>query len=70
MMPVIKAALLPDAVSDAFLRSLLPNTDASNALKHIVGGHGKQLAWLARLVPGLVRRQLAAAERSGKAPGS
>ena len=38
----------------------------SPALKHIVGARGKQLAWLARLAPGLVRRQLAAAERSGK----
>lgn len=43
---------------------------ASKDLKHIVGARGKQLAWLARLAPGLVRRQLTAAERSGKAPGS
>lgn len=39
-------------------------------LKHIVGARGKQLAWLTRWAPGLVRRQLLAAERSGKAPGS
>lgn len=43
---------------------------ASKALKHIVGARGKQLAWLTRWAPGLVRRQLQAAERSGKAPGS
>jgi NADP-dependent 3-hydroxy acid dehydrogenase YdfG len=43
---------------------------ASKELKHIVGARGKQLAWLARIAPGLVRRQLTAAERSGKAPGS
>ncbi len=39
-------------------------------LKHIVGARGRQLAWLSRLVPGLIRRQLAAADRAGKAPGS
>ncbi|HEY0302628.1 MAG TPA: SDR family NAD(P)-dependent oxidoreductase, partial [Rhizomicrobium sp.] len=39
----------------------------SPALEHIVGARGKQLAWLTRLAPGLVRRQLAAAERAGKA---
>jgi NADP-dependent 3-hydroxy acid dehydrogenase YdfG len=43
---------------------------ASKELKHIVGARGKQLAWLARLAPGLVRRQLTAAEKAGKAPGS
>lgn len=43
---------------------------ASKELKHIVGARGKQLAWLARFAPGMVRRQLTAAERSGKAPGS
>jgi NAD(P)-dependent dehydrogenase (short-subunit alcohol dehydrogenase family) len=43
---------------------------ASKELKHIVGARGKQLAWLARLAPGMIRRQLTAAERSGKAPGS
>ncbi len=42
----------------------------SKALKHIVGARGKQLAWLARFAPGLVRRQLKSAELSGKAPGS
>jgi NAD(P)-dependent dehydrogenase (short-subunit alcohol dehydrogenase family) len=42
----------------------------SKDLKHIVGARGRQLAWLTRLFPGLVRRQLAAAERDGKAPGS
>ena len=39
-------------------------------LKHIVGARGRQFAWLTRLFPGLVRRQLLAADRSGKAPGS
>jgi len=43
---------------------------ASKDLKHIVGARGKQLGWLARFAPGMVRRQLTAAERSGKAPGS
>ena len=41
-----------------------------SALKHIVGARGKQLAWLARLAPGLIRRQLLAADRSGKPPGA
>ncbi|HUO88966.1 MAG TPA: SDR family oxidoreductase [Rhizomicrobium sp.] len=43
---------------------------ASKELKHIVGARGKQFAWLARLAPSLVRRQFAAADSSGKAPGS
>ena len=50
--------------------SVIYDSVASKSLKHIVGARGKQLAWLARWAPGLVRRQLLAAERSGKAPGS
>ena len=46
------------------------NAVHSKALKHIVGARGKQFAWLARFAPGLVRRQLLAAERSGKGLGS
>ena len=42
----------------------------SKDLKHIVGARGKQLALLTRFFPGLVRRQLVAAERAGKAPGA
>jgi NADP-dependent 3-hydroxy acid dehydrogenase YdfG len=42
----------------------------SKALKHIVGARGRQLARVARFFPGLVRRQMLAAERDGKAPGS
>lgn len=42
----------------------------SKALKHIVGARGKQLGLLARFAPGLVRRQLVASEKAGKAPGS
>jgi NAD(P)-dependent dehydrogenase (short-subunit alcohol dehydrogenase family) len=42
----------------------------SKELKHIVGARGKQLAWLARLMPGLVRRQMIAADREGKAAES
>ncbi|MEI9993084.1 MAG: SDR family oxidoreductase [Rhizomicrobium sp.] len=42
---------------------------ASKDLKHIVGARGRQLAWLARLFPNLVRKQMLAAERTGKAPG-
>jgi NAD(P)-dependent dehydrogenase (short-subunit alcohol dehydrogenase family) len=43
---------------------------ASKELKHIVGGRGKQLAFLARLFPGFVRGQLVKAQREGKAPGA
>jgi len=43
---------------------------ASKELKHIVGARGRQFAWLARLAPGMLRRQLLAADRSGKAPAS
>jgi NAD(P)-dependent dehydrogenase (short-subunit alcohol dehydrogenase family) len=43
---------------------------ASKELKHVVGARGKQFAMLARFVPGMIRRQLATAERTGKAPGS
>jgi NAD(P)-dependent dehydrogenase (short-subunit alcohol dehydrogenase family) len=42
----------------------------SRELKHIVGARGKQLALLTRLFPGLVRKQLVAAEREGKVPGA
>ncbi|HEY0104483.1 MAG TPA: SDR family oxidoreductase [Rhizomicrobium sp.] len=40
---------------------------ASKALKHIVGGRGKQLAFLTRFFPGLVRKRLARAEFTGAA---
>ncbi len=36
------------------------NAVHAKGLKHIVGARGRQLAWLTRLFPGLVRRQLAA----------
>lgn len=39
-------------------------------LHAIVGARGKQLNFLARYFPGLVRRQLRSAELAGKAPGS
>jgi NAD(P)-dependent dehydrogenase (short-subunit alcohol dehydrogenase family) len=42
----------------------------SGELKHIVGAQGRRMAWLTRLFPGLVRRQMIRAERLGVAPGS
>ena len=41
----------------------------SKELKHIVGARGKQLAWLTRLMPGLVRSRLTADVKVGRAPG-
>jgi NAD(P)-dependent dehydrogenase (short-subunit alcohol dehydrogenase family) len=46
------------------------NAVHDKALKHIVGARGKQLSWLTRLTPGLVRRQLLANVKAGRAPGS
>jgi NAD(P)-dependent dehydrogenase (short-subunit alcohol dehydrogenase family) len=46
------------------------NAVHSSALEHIVGGRGKQLAWLIRLMPGLIRRQSRALSIAGRAPGS
>ncbi len=43
---------------------------ASKDLKHIVGRRGRQLAFLTRLFPGLVRSQLLKAERENKVLGS
>ncbi|HEY4944354.1 MAG TPA: SDR family oxidoreductase [Rhizomicrobium sp.] len=42
----------------------------SGALKHIVGARGKQLNWLLRLAPGLVRGRLTADVKAGRAPRS
>ncbi len=42
----------------------------SKELKHIVGGRGRQFAFLTRLFPGLVRSQMLKAEREGKVLGS
>jgi NAD(P)-dependent dehydrogenase (short-subunit alcohol dehydrogenase family) len=41
----------------------------SRQLEHIVGARGRQMNWLVRLVPGLVRRQLLAGQKAGKALG-
>jgi len=46
------------------------NAVHDGTLKHIVGTRGKQLNWLTRLAPGLVRRQLLADVKAGRAPGS
>ncbi|MEI9992390.1 MAG: SDR family oxidoreductase [Rhizomicrobium sp.] len=42
----------------------------SKELKHIVGARGRQLAFLTRLFPAMVRRQLAKAQRESNALGS
>jgi hypothetical protein len=42
----------------------------SKDLKHIVGKRGRQFAFITRLFPRLVRRQMRAAELSGKPLGS
>jgi NAD(P)-dependent dehydrogenase (short-subunit alcohol dehydrogenase family) len=42
----------------------------SKALKHVVGRRGRELAFLSRIFPGLVRRQMLAAELSGRPLGS
>ncbi len=46
------------------------NAVHDTALKHIVGARGRQLSWLTRIAPGMVRRQLLANAKAGKAPGS
>jgi len=46
------------------------NAAQQKKLHAIIGSRGKQLNFLARLFPSLVRRQLRSAERAGKVPGS
>ena len=46
------------------------NAVHATKLKHIVGARGKQLSWLSRLAPGLVRRQLLNDAKAGRVPGS
>ena len=45
------------------------NAVHSKTLEHIVGRRGKQVAWLLRLMPGLIRRQSTALNIAGRAPG-
>lgn len=42
----------------------------SPKLHNIIGGRGKQVGFLARFAPGLLRRQLRSAQATGRAPGS
>lgn len=54
-----------DECSDAIWQAV-----HDTALKHIVGARGKQLSWLTRLAPAMVRRQLLADAKAGRTPGS
>jgi NAD(P)-dependent dehydrogenase (short-subunit alcohol dehydrogenase family) len=46
------------------------NAAHAKALEYVVGARGKQFRWMAQLVPGVIRRQLASAARKGKVVGS